>query len=138
MVKKSVLEKFDELLIFEDRVEDHSSSLFKNHQQSMRYEQIAQVVATRGMVFSELVVESTGGGRLIAVGLKKEEADLARDLIERKVVEARRESIGVSGQESAPQQSIPDQIRQLGELKKSGLITQREFEEKKQKLLNQI
>jgi len=74
------------LKVFEDGVEvTQARDPVRTNYQRIRYEQIAQVMLRRGFFFSDLVIETRGGGTLTAVGLPKREAREARELIEQRL-----------------------------------------------------
>lgn len=57
----------------------------RTESQRMSYEQIAQVAVRRGLVFSTLVIESRGGGSIVAENLPKNDVDKAARLIEERI-----------------------------------------------------
>ncbi len=69
------------LTIYEDHVELLTvNGPVKRDDQRVRYEQVAQVYVRRGWMFSELVIETRGGGLLRAVGVRPTQANEARQL----------------------------------------------------------
>jgi len=105
--------------VFPDHVE--WKMLFKS--QSMPINQIASVELGIPM-YAQVVIETTGGKKFkipVALGQKKplQEAILAQ--MQRKP----------SGQST----SALDELKKLGELKQNGVITEEEFQKKKQELL---
>ncbi len=71
------------LTIYEDRVELLTANdPVRRTDQRIRYEQVAQVYVRRGWLFSEVAIETRGGGLLRAVGLRPNDANEARRLIE--------------------------------------------------------
>jgi hypothetical protein len=74
------------LTIYEDHVELLTvNGPVKRDDQRVRYEQVAQVCVREGWVFSELVIETRGGGLLQAVGLRHAQANEARQIIEERL-----------------------------------------------------
>ena len=74
------------LKVFEDGIEvTQARDPIRADYQRIRYEQIAQVMLRRGFFFSDLIIETRGGGTLTAVGLPKREAREARELIEQRL-----------------------------------------------------
>lgn len=124
------------VLVFQDRVEDHDPGLIKKSMQTIRMDQIAQVKEDRGLAFTSLTIESTGGGTIHARGLSKSDADQAKQLIGRLTAEARR-PVGIPvvlpPPPAAP--STLDQLRQLGELRAAGVLTEAEFGQQKAAIL---
>lgn len=138
------------ILIFEDHLELHDVGFLKKTIESLRYEQIAQVVLKRGILWSELWIESRGGKSITAKGLSKEEAEEAKSTIHElmgQVAGARgsapwgtRGAVPAGGETKSPSSvpDIPEQIRKLAELRDVGAISNEEFEAKKKDLLSRM
>jgi hypothetical protein len=124
------------VLIFDDRVEEHDRDFLKKRMQTIHFVHVAQISVKRGMVWSEVAIESTGGHSIVARGLAKTEADEAKKLLDRLLRESR--GRGVATYSAPVQNDIPEQIRKLGELKDAGLISTEEFEAKKTELLSRM
>ncbi len=77
------------LKVFEDGVEllTEARDPFRRNYQRARagYEHIAQVIVRGGSFFSDLIIETRGGGTLTAVGLPTRAAREARELIEQRL-----------------------------------------------------
>ena len=74
------------LNVYEDHIELLTvNDPIRRTDQRVRYEQIAQVYLRRGWVFSDLVIETRGGGLLRAVGHRSNEANEVRRLIEERL-----------------------------------------------------
>jgi len=77
------------LKVFEDGVElltEARDPFRRNYQRARaRYEHIAQVIVRGGSFFSDLIIETRGGGTLTAVGLPTRAAREARELIEQRI-----------------------------------------------------
>jgi hypothetical protein len=121
------------LTVFEDRVEHLQPGLVGHGQtDSVRYEQIAQVYLDKGMKWSKLAIQTTGGGGFGIAGLNKREAEEAKVLIEERIARAR-----MPQQQAAPAQaSLAEQMSQLAALRDSGALTEEEFAASKARLLN--
>jgi len=106
----------------------------RESRQRMRYEQIAQVVVSRGGIvgYWELIIESTGGHTMRIYPLRQDVAQEARTAIEERMKLTR----SMAAPSSAP--SIATQIRELSELRDTGIITEAEFETKKKDLLDRM
>ena len=116
--------------IFPDRIVVVRGSSYSKTDQTLLFEQVAQVAIKRGPVWSTLVVESKGGGHITATGLKHQEAVDARQLIDQRLSSVQN-STGSSS-------DIPDQIRKLAELRDTGVLSADEFETKKRELLTRL
>lgn len=88
----------------------------------------------------------SGGGVLAARGdensvsfYKKDLADMLaiRDHIEAKIIERSKPQVITVQAQAAPPASKLDQLKQLGELRDSGVLTNEEFEAEKAKLMSQ-
>ena len=131
------------LLVFEDRVDLHEPGVFKSTSQTMRYDQIAQVATKAGWFSADLVIESRGGGTIYVRKVGKADADRVREFINERLgrpvvsqVIERTEPVPVASASGNP--DIPDQIRKLAELRDAGILTEEEFEAKKQSLLERM
>lgn len=122
----------NKVLIFNDRVEELDPGFLKKRMQTIRFDQVAQVGIKRGVVWSEVTIESTGGHTIVAHGLKKGEADEAKGLLDRLISGARSRS---AEGPPPPAVDIPEQLRKLAELRDAGVLTAEEFEAKKAELL---
>ncbi len=71
------------LAVFEDRVELTTRNLIGNTTESVRYEQMAGLRVDDDVFYADLVIETRGGGRLLARGLRKKQAREAEELIRR-------------------------------------------------------
>jgi hypothetical protein len=122
--------------IWPDRVEDyqHHALLHKNTQ-AIGYAQVAQVTINRGLRWSTIRVESTGGQVVTLAGVPKRDADQIKAVLDAKVNEAR-----VGPQQAAPVATssavdVTDRLVKLGEMRTAGLITDEEFAAQKARLL---
>lgn len=125
----------NKILIFEDRIEEHDTGFLEKSMQTIRHEQVAQVSISRGIVFSELTIESTGGNSIVARGLSRGEAEEGKRLLDDCISRVRRAATPAP---EKPEPDIMDQIRKLGELRDAGLITPQEFDAKKSELLERL
>jgi hypothetical protein len=119
------------LRVFEDRVECTKPRLIaRGSTDTIRYEQIAQVVVNRGLTWSALAVETNGGGGFRIGGLKKDRADEAKAMIDERVARLREASMPVG-----PSASLVEQLAQLAALRDSNALTEEEFVAAKSQLL---
>ena len=125
------------VLLFSNRVEEHDPGFLKKRMQTIHFVQVAQVSVKRGVVWSEVKIESTGGHEIVAKGLSKDEADSAKKLLDQLIAESRTQTVTLNAPPpTAP--DIPDQIKKLGELRDAGILSSDEFEAKKAELLSRM
>jgi hypothetical protein len=121
-----------ELVIAEDGVHGEVIQGLKRIHMTLPYDRIAQVNLSRGVFRANLELINRGGtDNLIIKALKKEQAEAAKLLIERKIHESTSRS-SPPGQAST---SLADELRKLADLKAQGILTAEEFEMQKQRLL---
>jgi hypothetical protein len=126
------MRKMMTLRVFEDRVECTQPGLVgSGSTDSVRYDQIAQVFIDRGLRWSRLAIQTTGGGGFGIAGINKNEAETAKALIEERIARSR-----TSGPAPAVAPSIADQITQLAALHDSGALSDEEFAAAKARLLS--
>jgi hypothetical protein len=121
--------------IWPDRVEEYEKhAIRRKSTKAINYAQVAQVGIQKGMRWTAITVESTGGHLIKLIGVPKDKADRVKALLDSKVESAKASSRqfheGVH-----PQVDLPDQIRKLGALRDQGLLTDTEFANQKAKLL---
>jgi hypothetical protein len=119
--------------VYEDGIEVSTLKPPRRLVQRVRYEQIAQVFVVRRIFYADLVIETRGGDKLTIAGIDKHSVEAARALILERLDMDRPTPIG----DAAPS-SIPDQIRQLAELRDAGILSEGEFETKKAELLKRL
>jgi hypothetical protein len=78
---------------------------------TIRYEQIAQVLIDRRVMWSSRRVETNGGGGFTVGGLKKDPADAAKELIDQRVARVRNERNEPT--RSAPSSSLASELTKL-------------------------
>jgi hypothetical protein len=121
--------------VYDDRVEClRPGVISRGLTETIRYEQVAQVLVTRGLAFSKLAVQSNGGGGFAIDGLKKDEADAAKELIDERVARYRADITTTR----APVNSggLADQLTQLASLRESGALSEEEFQQAKARLMS--
>lgn len=117
------------ILLFEDRIEEHDLGFLKKTVQSLRYGQVARVSLFRGMLFTELRIESTGGQEIEIQGLRNARAEEAKRLIEERVARAVRPA------EASSPVTPEERLRALTRLHDEGVITEAEFERKRREIV---
>ncbi len=119
-----------ELQIKKDGVYGETLVVGKRVKMHLPYENIAQVNLTRGALSADIEIINKGGsGNLVVKALKKKEAEIAKELIDKKRVETQ------SNNSSQNNNSVADEIKKLAELKEQKIITEEEFQAKKKQIL---
>jgi len=123
------------LLITNKRAMFYAPQIFGRYDQLIfPYDQISSVNCHKGIIGDELQLQVASDNVTIHA-IPKGDGDIAaqniRDLIATMKAQP---SIAVT----APQTDIVDQIEKLGKLKEKGLITEEEFERKKNELLKRL
>ena len=116
--------------LWEDQVEHFEPhKLLGTISQTVRMDQIAQVVVRRGPVASTLVIESVGGHTLTLFGAAWTEAEHFKSTLDRLI-----DKVKAPSRPSATP-DLADQLRKLAALVDEGILTQAEFEAQKARLL---
>ena len=109
------------LRIHPDRIEHAKRGYIRRTRTvTVRYEQVAEVVLDKRLVWSSIQVETTGGGGITIHGLRRRQGDVAKREIDDQVraVHAK--------------ESLTEALDRLGRLKAEGLLTPEEFAAAKQ------
>lgn len=118
-----------ELVITDEGVEGEVLRSLKRVKMRLPYDRIAQVNLVRNILRADIEVVNKGGtDNLVIRALPKQDAERARELIEKGM----RSSIA---QPPSPQSSVADELAKLASLKGQGHITEGEFETQKKRLL---
>jgi hypothetical protein len=118
------------LRVFEDRVECTKPRLIaRGSTDTIRYEQIAQVIVHQGLVWSALAIETNGGGGFRIGGLKKHLAEEAKAAIDAHVAQVQAST--------TPPASLAEQLVQLTSLRDSGALSEAEFGAAKKRLIGE-
>jgi Short C-terminal domain len=124
------------ITLYDDHVECATPGMLgSGGTDSIRYEQIAHVVVNRGVRWATLGVQTTGSGGFAVGGLKKDEAEAAKRLIDERVAAARAPAPVVVTQAAAP--GLAEQIAQLAALRDSGVLSEEEFAASKARLIGE-
>ena len=125
--------------IWNDRVEEYEHhAIRRKTTKSINYAQVAQVVMNRGLKWTTLSVESTGGHRITILGLNKGRAQDIKQMLDQRVHTAK-VGIHVPAVPAAPTSqadSIADQLTKLADLRDRGILSEEEFATQKAKLLS--
>lgn len=133
MSKQGISASGNVIHVFGDRVECAKAIGFRREKQVIAFDQVAQVAMSSGPVWTTFIVESTGGHRIEAVGLKADEASRFKERLEALIRDRR-----TANQPRTGDPNIPEQIRDLAELHKHGALTEDEFQAAKAELLRRI
>ncbi len=118
------------LLLFEDRVELHSTELLREAVEVVEYGQIRDVAVGGGAAGSTHLLIRTGKGRpLLMRGVDEQAARRAKTLIEERTARANAPS-------PPPAPGRQALIQNLAELRDAGILSQEEFEAKRRELGN--
>src|SRR5262249_20959724 len=123
------------LIVTNHRVILWARGVFKSSRDAFEFEDIKSVEHQQGMFYGGIVLNIHGKNENFTE-MDKEEAIVIAEMIRKKVHKARARM----SPEAAPARAADPatQIEKLAALRDKGLITQREFELKKRKLLDQI
>jgi len=118
--------------VWPDRIEEHENhAIRKSGTQAIHFRQVAQVAIEKGLIFTNISVESSGGHIIRLMGVPKEDGDNVKSMIDEAVKFAHR------SQQSAvaPTMDVADQLTKLAGLRDSGVLTDEEFLSQKRKIL---
>lgn len=125
------------------RVLFKSSKVIGGSQTSIDYRDISSVEVSFGILQKRLNLETDS--KVFGIGVGKIEKDEVQDMaqfIRRKMREAGQDTAGSTTDQSVSNtehgEDPLDKLERLGELREDGVITEEEFQEKKQSLLDQI
>ena len=119
--------------VWSDRIEEYQRHVvLKKDTEAINYRQVAQVKLARGLVWSDITVESTGGHEITLDGVPKAEAEHVKTLIDSAV-----EAVRIGTMQAAPvaPSSAADELAKLGALVTAGLLTPEEYAAAKAKVL---
>lgn len=124
--------------VWADRIEEYEHhAVLKKNTESINFHQVAQVKVRKGMRYSDVSVESTGGHSIVMRGVPKGDGDKVKAIIDKAVHDARTGSQLPASPITppAPQVSVADEIAKLAALRDSGALTDEEFATHKANLL---
>jgi hypothetical protein len=125
--------------IWPDRVEEYEYHALRHKQtRAISYQQVSEVRLARGLVWSTIAIESTGGRSVAMEGIPKADAERVKGLLDNAVLTARGGGFAVAPPSAPPPPTIDvaDQLRKLAELRDQGILTDEEFAAQKAKLLD--
>ena len=109
--------------VYGDRVECNSPGMFsRGRTDTIRWDQVAQVVIEEGVAFNGLTVETNGGGGFSVTGFNKDEVRAAKSFIDERVAEARSMSTA-----STTGAALAAELAALAELHSKGVLSDEEF-----------
>ena len=114
------------LLIFEDRIETHSSELLRETVETTRYGEIGEIVVGGGGWSASLLIKRRDKPILLR-GVEEDAAARAKSLIEERVSRP----VDTDHQTFSDAPARTDLIRKLAELRDAGVLSPEEFEAKK-------
>lgn len=121
--------------VWPDRIEEHENhAIRKSGTQAIHFRQVAQVVIEKGLIFTNISVESSGGHVIRLVGVPKEDGDKVKGMIDEAVKFAHGHQPSAAVQ-AVPQVDVADQLTKLAALRDSGVLTDEEFLTQKQRIL---
>jgi hypothetical protein len=109
--------------VYDDRIEAVDRGFLTTDAQTIRYSRVARVEVRRGVWWSALAIESTGGGVFLARGLRNADAEHARREIELRVARddlAARDAAAAAVLRASPP---AERLARLDALRASGAIT---------------
>jgi hypothetical protein len=125
--------------VWRDRIEEYEHhAVRKKGTQAINFFQVAQVKLDRGMRWSNVTVESTGGHVITLKGVPKADGERVKGLIDEAVHAAR---IGVTQREPTPASappavvSVADELMKLAQLRDAGVLSAEEFESQKARVM---
>ena len=125
--------------VWPDRIEEYEHhAVRKKETRAIAFQQVSEVSLSRGLVWSDISVESTGGKSMALEGMPKADAERVKALIDDAVHAAKGGSghvpIGAAPVAAAP--DVADQLQKLAALRDQGILTDDEFAAQKAKLLS--
>lgn len=118
--------------VWPDRIEEYENhAIRKSGTQAIHFRQVAQVAIEKGVIFTNITVESSGGHIIRLMGVPKDDGDKVKSLIDQAVKFAHSNQASVV----APKLDIADQLTKLATLRDSGVLTEEEFLNQKKKIL---
>ena len=122
--------------IWPDRIEEYEHHVVrKKGTQAINFTQVAQVAVSRGLVWSDLAVESTGGHTIKIVGMQKAQSERVKAMLDDAIHKAKSPAAAVVA--SAPAMvDVADQLTKLAALRDQGVLSEDAFQAQKAKLLS--
>ena len=123
--------------VWPDRIEEYEHHVVrKKGTQGINFTQVAQVRVSRGLMWSDLAVESTGGHLIQIVGMPKAESERVKSLLDDAIHRAKGPASATSATPTAAAPiDVADQLGKLAALRDQGVLTEEEFQAQKAKVL---
>lgn len=123
--------------IWPDRVEEYEPhALRKKETRAIGFQQVSEVTLSRGLVWSDISIESTGGKSIALEAMPKADAERVKQLLDDAVGRAKGGiSSGPPASASPATPDVADQLRKLAELRDQGILTDEEFAVQKARVL---
>jgi hypothetical protein len=126
------------LVLTDKRLLYVKEGMFGHKTEDFPLDKISSVDWKSGMATGTLTVSAMGNEKKIK-NLNKEDGKEMTDLLRNRTFGAQQVApVADSAQAGQPAPDIPDQIRKLGELRDAGVLTEEEFEAKKNELLSRM
>jgi hypothetical protein len=96
---------------------------------------------SKGMVYAEITVESTGGHVITMKGVPKKDGEKVKTMLDQRAEEARHGAVAGAPAQAAPVQQAPaaasmaDELIKLAKLRDDGILTEEEFAQQKANLM---
>jgi Protein of unknown function (DUF2510)/Short C-terminal domain len=128
--------------VWPDRIEEYRHhAIRKKGTDSIHWARVAQVTIHKGLRWSDLRVESNGGHVISIDGMRKQEAERVKVLLDEAVIKALTPAAAPQPAavpvERAAVPDLADQLRKLAGLRDDGILSDAEFETQKARLLDQ-
>lgn len=103
--------------------------LISTDTQTYHFQNIIGVDIDKGFLGADIAIKTTGSAKITAVGFSKRKAEKIKQLCKKHI--AAHSNKGIAER----QRSVADELKKLKELLDSGVITQKEFDLQKDKLI---
>lgn len=127
-------------VVTDSRVLFDAFKLWGNSRTTIHFDDISSVNVSYGVIQKRLNLETNSRVYGLGVGqIERDELEDMAEFIRYKMKETKADYSSKAGQDSVSQEKDPlDKIERLGGLRDDGIITEEEFQEKKESLLDQV
>ena len=127
------------LLIYDDMVVYKKKHwFFWADEITFSYNQIAQVILKKGIMFADITIASTGMDHVTIKYCFKGPATLAKKLIDQKIYHTHAKNYSVNKMSTSPMKNFEKSLSRLEELSIRGKISKKTYRKKKAELLKKI
>ena len=126
------LDIFDDLLLYKKR------RLFSSKEITISYNQISQITLNKGIFFARLDIVTTGTEDIFINFVNKKIADQAKKIIDQKIYRSHAKHHEELKGKNASQENLEKSIARLQELLIRGHISEKEYNKKKNAILNNL